>query len=121
MRKKLLYWVNGIIIGLIIVSTAVLAIVFSVNTHKINYYDCGATDQIALSGVFVNGSPKKHRNGQDTFLASPIRTGYSFEGWFLSYTGKGNSIVKLSSEEDFKGKINLYAKWKPETYAIIYK
>ncbi|MGN1258763.1 MAG: InlB B-repeat-containing protein, partial [Christensenellales bacterium] len=121
MKKKILYWVNGIIIGLIIVSTVVLAIVFSANTHKINYYDCGATDQIALSGTFEGLYPKKHRNGTDTFLNAPTKTGYSFEGWFENYNGTGNRITKISAENDYKRKINLYAKWKPETYAIIYK
>ena len=121
MKKRWLYWLNGTIISLVVIATVVLAVVFSVNTHKINYYDCGVQDKTAFSGTFEAGAPKKHRNGTETFLVSPVKAGYNFDGWYFSYDGKGNRVIKLAADAKYDGKINVYAKWSAQTYIIRYK
>ena len=121
MKKRWLYWLNGTIISLVVIATVVLAVVFSVNTHKINYYDCGVQDKTAFSGTFEAGAPKKHRNGTETFLVNPVKAGYNFDGWYFSYDGKGNRVIKLAADVKYDGKINVYAKWSAQTYIIKYK
>lgn len=121
MKKRWLYWLNGTIISLVVIATVVLAVVFSVNTHKINYYDCGVQDKTAFSGTFEAGAPKKHRNGTETFLVDPVKAGYNFDGWYFNYDGKGNRVIKLAANTKYDGKINVYAKWSAETYIIRYK
>lgn len=121
MKKRLLYWLNGTIISLVVIATIVLAVVFSFNTHKINYYDCGVQDKTTFTGKFEEGAPKKHRNGTETFLVNPVKAGYNFDGWYFAYDGKGNKLIKLAADTKYDGKLNVYAKWSAQTYLIRYK
>ena len=121
MKKKLVYWINISVISAVILATAILAIVFTVQTHKFSYYDCGLQDKTTFTGSFEGAYPKKHRNGTETYLLSPQKDGYTFEGWFTNYAGTGNKVTKISKSEQFNKNINLYAKWSPSRYVIEYR
>ena len=85
------------------------------NTYSITYRDVGNT---AFSGTHGSGYPTSHTYGTTTNLVSPIKTGYTFDGWFENSNGTGTAITSLFEEYN---DIILYAKWTLNTYSINYR
>ena len=78
------------------------------NTYKISYQ---------LNGGKNASNPKTYTVTSDITLKKPIRTGYTFKGWYLdkSLTKKVTKIAKGST-----GNKTLYAKWSVNQYTIQY-
>ncbi len=52
-------------------------------------------------------------------LQTPIRTGYDFDGWFITEALSGSAIETIGGGTT--GGITLYAKWTPVAYKITYE
>ncbi|MBO4858040.1 MAG: SUMF1/EgtB/PvdO family nonheme iron enzyme, partial [Treponema sp.] len=52
-------------------------------------------------------------------LEAPVRTGYDFDGWFVTENFSDSAIETIGGGA--KGEITLYAKWTPVTYKISYE
>lgn len=49
-------------------------------------------------------------------LATPTRTGYTFEGWYTTKTGS----TQVTSSTTCTGNATIYARWTPITYSVKY-
>lgn len=72
-----------------------------------------------LNGGVNVTNPSVYQEGQILALASPIKKGYQFEGWYLTSAMNEGSVNAISSF--MKGSLNLYAKWSRITYTITYQ
>ena len=63
------------------------------------------------------GNPTSYTVNSRITLASPVRTGYKFEGWYTDKKYK-NKIKKISGKT---GNLTLYAKWSPKKYQITFQ
>lgn len=80
-------------------------------TYKISYQLNG--------GKNGAGNPKSYQTSEkDITLAKPTRKGYRFQGWYPDKDFKQKKIKKI--EAGTFGNQKLYAKWKLETYRIVY-
>ncbi len=75
--------------------------------YAIIYKDAGNT---SFSGTHGEGYPTQHTYNVTTKLVSPTKTGYSFDGWYLTSNCEGVAIMELTNG-NFTSNITLYAKW----------
>ncbi|SET30805.1 CehA/McbA family metallohydrolase [[Clostridium] polysaccharolyticum] len=66
-------------------------------------------------GKNAASNPDKYTEGKAEKLANPVRTGYTFAGWYKEASFK-NKITSISSSQ--KGDVTVYAKWTANTYKI---
>ena len=52
-------------------------------------------------------------------LKDPVKTGYTFEGWYKAEDFTGGAVTKIT--QGSTGDITLYAKWEPVSYTITYE
>ena len=70
-------------------------------------------------GINAAGNPTSFTAGaSDIELKAPNRSGYTFEGWYKTSSLSGTPISKITS--DFTGDLTLYAKWKANTYTVVF-
>lgn len=80
-------------------------------TYKITYQLNG--------GKNGTGNPKSYQTSEtDLTLAEPTRKGYRFQGWYPDKDFKQKKVKKITAGTF--GNQKLYAKWKLETYRIVY-
>lgn len=80
-------------------------------SYKITYKTNG--------GKLSSGTTKKYHVNTKTFtLKNPVRTGYTFEGWYKDSKFK-NKITQV--KKGSTGNLTLYAKWSINTYKIKYQ
>lgn len=68
-------------------------------------------------GVNNEANPEVYKLGDKVALASPVREGYAFKGWYQTDNYKGR-VTKLGAKP--LGDITLWAKWKPIKYKVKY-
>lgn len=83
--------------------------------YDITYRNVGDT---TFNGNLPEGYPIKHIYDTETILSVPTRTGYTFEGWYLSSVGDGLAVTTIPSHT--MQNITLYAKWTANEYNINY-
>lgn len=68
-------------------------------------------------GVNASGNPAEYNITSNISLQSPTKENYTFLGWYLdeNYTTKVTNI-----NSNYKGELNLYAKWSIYDYEIVY-
>ncbi|NBQ35777.1 MAG: hypothetical protein EBU16_04625, partial [Actinobacteria bacterium] len=71
------------------------------------------------SGGTVTPSTATYNSGVPLTLPLPVRSGYSFLGWYTE-SGTTNFVGSDGSNYSPSGAITLYAKWEGITYAISY-
>ena len=73
--------------------------------------DNNAKIKLTLNHNYENGptEDKYIPKGQDYVVESPIRAGYTFEGWYLTEKCEGN---KVENPVNYHRDMTLYAKWK---------
>jgi len=77
--------------------------------NAINYNLNGGTNHPENKSVF--------ETGENFIFQMPVRNGYIFEGWY-----KDKKLTKkITSTEGADNNLELYAKWKLETYSITYE
>lgn len=64
---------------------------------------------VLSGGVLGNDAVTKYNKGQTVLLSTPTRSGYTFDGWYLSSNFSGNKVSVISNTTT--GNITLYAKW----------
>ncbi|MDO5519652.1 MAG: M14 family zinc carboxypeptidase [bacterium] len=79
-------------------------------THTITYHLNGGINPLGNPGSFITGTAVP--------LQTPTRKGYTFNGWYTE-AGFQHSIREIPATYDKD--IQLYAKWSPTIYRIIYK
>ncbi len=73
--------------------------------------DNNAKIKLTLNHNYENGpiEDKYIPKGQDYIVESPVRAGYTFEGWYLTEEYEGN---KVENPVNYHRDMTLYAKWK---------
>lgn len=93
--------------------TVVLYATWNTNPyHFITYELNGGTNaksNIAKSGKFMED--------QDVTIADPIRTGYTFLGWYYNEDFSGDPVIGWQAGTHLDN-VTLYAKWQPNTYKV---
>ena len=80
-------------------------------TYRISYECNGGTN--------ASGNPSSYSaDAADIALAAPIRTGYTFEGWYKTSALSGTALSVIPSGST--GDLTLYAKWKANTYTVVF-
>ncbi|MBQ8075998.1 MAG: InlB B-repeat-containing protein [Oscillospiraceae bacterium] len=69
-------------------------------------------------GTNAKENPASYTGEEELTLLAPSRTGYTFEGWYQTSSLSGTPVSVLSSGTT--GNLTLYAKWKANTYTVIY-
>ncbi len=68
-------------------------------------------------GAYAEGKamPSSYTYGQAVNLHTPVRTGYTFKGWYLDtgFTKKFTKITKSTT-----GDLSLFARWEPVVYTL---
>ncbi len=84
-----------------------LFVTWKVGTYKINYFGVDNT----------NGLPGTYTYDQDTSIANPTKTGYTFLGWKIN---EGSDVVKnlTLAKESYTANITLTAVWEASTYTV---
>lgn len=93
---------------------------------KLNVYTKSVTETIPTytinynlnGGINAESNPKTYKKGIGVAsFANPTKAGYTFEGWYTDayFTTKITNIPATQT-----GDVNLYAKWKANTYSITY-
>lgn len=82
----------------------------------INYKDMGRGE---FSGVHENGYSTNYVYTITAELDTPVKIGYSFNGWYLDDACKILKVNEISAYT-YMGDITVYAKWDPITYTITY-
>jgi uncharacterized repeat protein (TIGR02543 family) len=79
-------------------------------TYQITYYLDGGTNS--------EENPSSYDSTQTVALKAPMKTGYTFEGWYIlsDYTAEVDEIIQGTA-----GNITLFAKWVPHQYKILFK
>ena len=71
-------------------------------------------------GTLDNNAIKKYSVETNTFnLPTPIKNGYTFEGWYLDSEFTSEKQIKI--EKGTIGEKEYYAKWSIDTYTIYYE
>lgn len=90
------------------------------NNYTVNYQykDGGNTVTVAVDTVQFNQAyGYDPATGKYGALPTPIRTGYSFGGWYLTEACAGSQI-KAESKVTTAGNHSLYAKWTVQTFNV---
>ena len=78
-------------------------------TYKITYHN--------LEGA-ENRNPDSYSFEKDVKLANPVRTGYTFNGWYTDAAYESKKVASISRKETKD--MELYAKWTENQYTIKY-
>lgn len=78
-------------------------------THRITYHN--------LEGA-ENRNPDSYSFEKDVKLANPVRTGYTFNGWYTDAAYESKKVASVSRKETKD--MELYAKWTENQYTIKY-
>ena len=81
-----------------VVAASALAVSCGAKTYSVSFDTDGGDGMSAV----------KVEEGQEYQLPVPKRTGYSFEGWYLSEDFSGEAVTSLTVTEN----VTLYAKWE---------
>lgn len=81
---------------------------WTANKYTLTYDANGGTCSTASKSVTYNSTYGT--------LATPTRTGYTFDGWYTVKTQTGGEEVK--SNTVCKGNAKIYARWAPITYSV---
>ena len=86
-------------------------------SYSITYKDEG---NVTFSGNSA-GFPASHGSGETTVLPVAVKTGYTFEGWYLTSACDGEPVTELT-DENCTDAITLYAKWtaRDDYFTITY-
>ncbi len=88
---------------------------WTANTYAITYKDY---NNAKFTGKNPTGYPTKHTYDTDTVLPIPVKTGYTFLGW---YSDKAcTKAVEVIGAKDITAAITVYAKWEANPCAIRY-
>ncbi|MBN1892520.1 MAG: InlB B-repeat-containing protein [Clostridiales bacterium] len=67
----------------------------------------------------TNANPTSYVGSDGAISITDLtQTGYSFDGWYDNAAYSGKAITEIA--EDSTGRIDLYAKWTPNTYELIF-
>ena len=80
--------------------------------HFITYELNGGTN--ASSNMAKSG---KFMEDQDVTIADPVRTGYTFLGWYEKEDFSGSPVIGWQAGTHLDN-VTLYAKWQPDTYTV---
>lgn len=80
---------------------------YKANTYKITYVSDGSD--------VTNENPDTYTFGENLVLKVPVRTGYSFAGWYSNADFK-TAVTAVKAEQ--MGDITLYAKWKKNEHLL---
>ncbi|MCL1904275.1 MAG: leucine-rich repeat protein [Oscillospiraceae bacterium] len=69
-------------------------------------------------GINASGAPSVYSYGINTVFPVPSRENYVFDGWYTFADFSG--VPVNSTGTGINGNLNLYAKWSPKTYKVIY-
>ena len=83
---------------------------WSKKSYKITYNLNGGTN--------ASGNPSSYTYGSEVKLKSPVRTGYSFKGWYPDKKFLKSKVTKISKKDS--GNKTFYAKWEKKSYKITY-
>ena len=77
--------------------------------------------EVDYSGFYVNGTLDTSRKDflvgtAALTLAEPVRSGYSFDGWFASADGSGNAVTEITAHSSTA--VTVYAKWTRSQISI---
>lgn len=72
---------------------------------------------LGLEGVSNSGNPEEYTYGTAVELKAPVRTGYTFGGWYTDAAFK-TACKRIGETET--GEKTLYAKWTAIEYAVAY-
>jgi uncharacterized repeat protein (TIGR02543 family) len=75
----------------------------------------GTKDTYAVGNLANTG--KKFTDNLNIFLP-PVRTGYTFAGWYEDAAGTGSAWDFMSNTITVEGTLSLYAKWDVNTYTV---
>jgi len=86
------------------------------NTYNVSY-NCNGGSNAPATSTHTYGTASNLRANTCT------RTGYTFNGWNTKKDGSGTSYSDKASVKTLatSGTVTLYAKWKANTYKIVYK
>lgn len=82
------------------------------DSYSIVYKNCEEADNSENVGEF--------KKTDDITLSEPTKTGYIFEGWYLTEDFSEEAITGWAAGEK-NGSITIYAKWTPEKRTLNYK
>ena len=80
-------------------------------------YD-GLIEYALDGGVNDESNPTGYQTALPVALAAPVKTGYRFDGWFLTPDLAPESLVTTTA--GFTGDVTLYAKWTVNTHTITF-
>ena len=89
--------------------TVTLYAIWKINTYSVNY--------IVNGGINNSSNPVTHTVAVGPKLKNPTRTGYTFAGWFTSSNLSGKKVTTVPKTA---ANITLYAKWKANSYSVVY-
>ena len=84
---------------------------WTANTYTVTYNKNGGT--IANESNYTS-----YTYGAGLTLPTPIKTGYTFGGWYTSSSLSGTEVTRISATDT--GNKTYYAKWAATTYTITY-
>lgn len=95
--------------GSVTASTEFAVTYGNLTIYTVNYNEQGGTS--VPNGTYVQG-------GNITLPSAPIRSGYTFNGWFTAATG-GTALTSPYAPPGI-GNISLYAQWTALSYSVTY-
>lgn len=90
----------------------VITAVWETNVYKVNYHLDGGTNDIF--------NPSEYTVEERATITSPVKEYYVFDGWYSSDAFSESEKVEEIALGSI-GDLDLYAKWTPVQYAIIYE
>ncbi len=73
----------------------------------------------SVNGGTLANAPTKYDGKEDIHLVNPLRTGYTFVGWFTNKELTGAPVTSIPAGS--KGNVHLYGKWSAVSYTINYE
>lgn len=72
-----------------------------------------------LEDAVCENKPNAHKEGENTWIPNPVKTGYTFDGWIVN--GSGVPVKDLTLEANtYSSTINLEAQWSINQYTITF-
>ena len=88
--------------------------------EKVDYTITYTNAVVGTNGVTTNANPAKYTiETNDITLVDPVRTGYTFGGWYSDEALTAVNVVTTIAKGSTGNKV-LYAKWTPSVYSITY-
>ena len=101
-------WYNSNEGGQTIISTKTFKAIYEIVEYSITYELDGGTNS--------ESNPEKYNVENNVIFANPIKTGYTFVGWYLD---SENQTAILSTNGKYEN-LTLYAKWEANTYTVTF-